>query len=51
MAADGDDKALAERELHEAKEKAILEGPAPAIAVVDADKNNMVISDGSGISI
>jgi hypothetical protein len=31
MAANGDDEALAEQELREAEEEAILEGPAPAL--------------------
>ncbi|KAF2812200.1 uncharacterized protein BDZ99DRAFT_568930 [Mytilinidion resinicola] len=51
MAADGDDDALAEQELREVEEEAILEGPAPPIKVVDADEDNMVVSDGSGIAI
>jgi hypothetical protein len=51
MATDGDDEALAEQELREAEEEAILEGPALAIEVVYADYNNIAISDGSGISI
>ncbi|KAF2814510.1 uncharacterized protein BDZ99DRAFT_471929 [Mytilinidion resinicola] len=48
MAADGDDEALAEQELREAEEEAILEGPAPPTEVVDVDEDNMVLSDGSG---